>query len=132
MNFSSIALANLLGLAGLCAQIGTGNFANGTTTHFQALPHMPSVEVGYKVTKNKNRIELSGLTLQDGFCGFPVKIDMVINKQNIDIIAVHDQGQRVDVENTDIVNRTLGKLALQIDYTQSLANQSVTVEAIAA
>lgn len=132
MNFSSIALANLLGLAGLCAQIGTGNFANGTTTHFQELPHMPSIEVGYKITKKQNRIELAGLTMRDGFCDFPVKIDMEISQNGITIKALHDQGQVVDMENTDVVNRTLGKLALQINYIQSLALTTTATNSIAA
>lgn len=135
MNFSSIALANLLGLAGLCAQIGTGAFANGTVTHFEALPHMPSVEIGYKITKNQKRIEISGLTLQDNFCLIPVQIEIEINKQDIRIISLHDQGELVELDNSDMLNRALGKLALQIGYTQTLAdkaNNAPAVEVMAA
>lgn len=117
MKLSKNKFVELLGNPKLWSTNGNNGFV-----HYETLPNATDMLIGYCVNKTSDKhYNIAAFLQKDTTCEFLTVLEIVDGAEEVEIIGVYENGVRMDMRNTDVINRSVGKMALQFDYINTLA-----------
>lgn len=103
------------------------NGANGFV-HYETLPNAKDMLIGYCVNKTaENHYNIAAFLQKDAICEFLTVLEIVDHTDDVEIIGAYENGVKLDMRDTDVINRCIGKMALQFDYINALAQDAQNI-----